>query len=99
MPADGTGSATGTARRGTPPRPEGDAVRHGVVILPEHGWARAQECWRLAEELGFEHAWTYDQLMWRWLRDAPWYATIPTLTAAATATATIRLGLLVANPC
>lgn len=73
-------------------------MRHGVVILPEHRWSRAQECWRLAEELGFDHAWTYDHLMWRWLRDGPWYGTIPTLTAAATATSRIRVGLLVASP-
>jgi alkanesulfonate monooxygenase SsuD/methylene tetrahydromethanopterin reductase-like flavin-dependent oxidoreductase (luciferase family) len=73
-------------------------VRYGVIILPEHRWSQAREYWRRAEELGFDHAWTYDHLMWRWLRDAPWYGTIPTLTAAATATSRMRLGLLVASP-
>jgi len=54
--------------------------------------------WRHAEELGFDHAWTYDHLAWRSLRDAPWFAAVPTLTAAALATRRIRLGTLVASP-
>lgn len=51
-----------------------------------------------AEELGFDHAWTFDHLMWRWLRKENWFSAIPTLTAAAAATRRIRLGTLVANP-
>ena len=54
--------------------------------------------WRRAEELGFDHAWTYDHLAWRTLRDAPWFGAVPTLTAVATATERIRLGTLVASP-
>jgi alkanesulfonate monooxygenase SsuD/methylene tetrahydromethanopterin reductase-like flavin-dependent oxidoreductase (luciferase family) len=54
--------------------------------------------WRRAEELGFAHAWTYDHLAWRALRDAPWFGAIPTLTAAASVTERIRLGPLVASP-
>ena len=73
-------------------------MRVGVVILPEHPWLEAREVWRRAEELGFDHAWTYDHLAWRSLRDAPWFGAIPTLTAAATATERIRLGPLVASP-
>ena len=52
----------------------------------------------MAEEYGFDHAWTYDHLSWRSLADEPWYATIPTLTAAATVTDRIGLGLFVASP-
>lgn len=48
--------------------------------------------------MGFDHAWTYDHLSWRTLADEPWFAAIPTLTAAATVTSTIRLGTLVASP-
>jgi alkanesulfonate monooxygenase SsuD/methylene tetrahydromethanopterin reductase-like flavin-dependent oxidoreductase (luciferase family) len=70
----------------------------GVVILPEHQWTEARALWRRAEDLGFSHAWTYDHLAWRSLRDSPWFATVPTLTAAATATQRIRLGPLVASP-
>ena len=73
-------------------------MRHGVVLLPEHPWTRARENWARAEELGFDHAWTYDHVAWRSLRDKPWYGTVATLTAAATATSRIRLGPLVASP-
>jgi alkanesulfonate monooxygenase SsuD/methylene tetrahydromethanopterin reductase-like flavin-dependent oxidoreductase (luciferase family) len=73
-------------------------VRVGVAILPEARWPAAQELWRRAEELGLDHAWTYDHLAWRSLRDSPWFGAIPTLTAAALATTRIRIGTLVASP-
>ena len=73
-------------------------MRFGIVILPEHPWATAQHLWRRAEQYGFDHAWTYDHLSWRTLANQPWGATIPTLTAAATVTATIRLGTFVSSP-
>jgi len=73
-------------------------VRIGVVILPEHRWPDAGRRWRQAEELGFDHAWTYDHLAWRSLRDGPWFGAIPTLAAAAMVTNRIRLGTLVASP-
>ena len=37
-------------------------VRVGVVILPEHRWSSARDLWQRAEQLGFDHAWTYDHL-------------------------------------
>ena len=73
-------------------------MRLGVVILPEFRWATGEAVWRGAEQLGFDHAWTYDHLAWRSLRDAPWFGAVPTLAAAATATEGIRLGTLVASP-
>lgn len=73
-------------------------MRFGVVILPEVSWKTARDQWRRAEELGFDHAWTYDHLAWRSLRDSTWFGAIPTLTAAATATTRIGLGTLVASP-
>jgi alkanesulfonate monooxygenase SsuD/methylene tetrahydromethanopterin reductase-like flavin-dependent oxidoreductase (luciferase family) len=73
-------------------------VRVGVVILPEHPWPSARDRWRRAEDLGFDHAWTYDHLAWRTLRDSPWFGAMPTLTAAAVVTSRIRLGPLVASP-
>jgi len=54
--------------------------------------------WRAAEEMGFDHAWTYDHLVWAGLPDAPWFGTTPTLTAAATVTGRIGLGTLVSSP-
>jgi alkanesulfonate monooxygenase SsuD/methylene tetrahydromethanopterin reductase-like flavin-dependent oxidoreductase (luciferase family) len=73
-------------------------MRLGVVILPELRRAELAATWRRAEQLGFDHAWTYDHLAWRTLRDAPWFAAVPTLAAAALATERIRLGTLVASP-
>ena len=73
-------------------------MKYGVLILPEYHWSVAKKLWRRAEELGFDHAWTYDHIAWRTLRDSAWFGAIPTLTAAATATNRIRLGTLVASP-
>lgn len=73
-------------------------MRLGVLILPEHRWADAAERWRRAEALGFDHAWTYDHIAWGDLRDSPWFSAVPTLTAAAAVTSTLRLGTLVASP-
>ena len=75
------------------------AVRVGVVILPEDRWRHGgRERWCAAEELGFAHAWTYDHLAWRTLRDGPWFGAVPVLAAAAASTSTIGLGTLVASP-
>lgn len=71
--------------------------RFGIVILPEHRWADAKRRWQHAEELGFEHAWTYDHLGWRNLVDGPWFDAVTTLTAAALATTRLGLGTLVAS--
>ena len=73
-------------------------MRFGVVILPQYDWPEAAARWRRAEELGFDHAWTYDHLAWRGLAGERWHATVPTLTAAATVTSRIRLGTFVASP-
>lgn len=73
-------------------------MRFGLTILPEHRWSDAAPMWRRAQELGFDHAWTYDHLVWGGLPDSPWYGTIPTLTAAAMVTSTIRLGTFVTSP-
>lgn len=73
-------------------------MHFGIVILPQHDWPDAARYWRGAEELGFDSAWTYDHLSWRGLADERWHATIPTLTAAAMVTNTIRLGTFVASP-
>ncbi|HET6499432.1 MAG TPA: LLM class flavin-dependent oxidoreductase [Amycolatopsis sp.] len=73
-------------------------MRAGIVILPEDRWWAAEPKWRAAEEYGFDHAWTYDHLGWRNLVEGPWFSAVPTLTAAATVTSTIRLGTFVASP-
>ncbi|WP_341954264.1 LLM class flavin-dependent oxidoreductase [Salinibacterium sp. TMP30] len=73
-------------------------MRHGIVILPQQPWTEAKHRWIQAEELGFDHAWTYDHLSWKSLADEPWHATVPTLTAAASVTSRIGLGTFVASP-
>src|SRR6478736_6220717 len=77
---------------------EDGRMRHGIVILPQEDWPAAARKWRHAEELGFDHAWTYDHLSWRGLAGERWHATVPTLTAAATVTSRIGLGTFVASP-
>ena len=73
-------------------------MRFGITILPEYRWSEAAPRWRRAEELGFDHAWTYDHLTWSGLQDSPWFGTTPTLTAAALVTSTIKLGSFVISP-
>jgi alkanesulfonate monooxygenase SsuD/methylene tetrahydromethanopterin reductase-like flavin-dependent oxidoreductase (luciferase family) len=73
-------------------------MRIGLVVLPQQRWAEAASRWRAVEEMGFDHAWTYDHLAWGDLVDEPWFATVPTLVAAATVTSRIRLGTWVASP-
>ncbi|WBP87762.1 LLM class flavin-dependent oxidoreductase [Kitasatospora cathayae] len=72
-------------------------MRLSTVILPIHRWAEGQKIWRRADDLGFHAAYTYDHLSWRSFRDEPWFGSVPTLTAAATATERIRLGTLVTS--
>jgi alkanesulfonate monooxygenase SsuD/methylene tetrahydromethanopterin reductase-like flavin-dependent oxidoreductase (luciferase family) len=76
------------------PRP----LRLGVLLLPDRPWSEARRSWQLAEELGFDHAWTYDHLTWRGHRDRPWFGAMPTLTAVALTTTRLRFGPLVASP-
>ncbi|WP_231931398.1 LLM class flavin-dependent oxidoreductase [Micromonospora echinospora] len=54
--------------------------------------------WQQAEQMGFDHAWTYDHLNWRMFREREWFTAVPTMTAAALATTRIRIGVLVASP-
>ncbi|NNG19722.1 LLM class flavin-dependent oxidoreductase [Naumannella sp. ID2617S] len=73
-------------------------MRVGVCLLPEYAWAEAAPRWRMVEQLGFDHAWTYDHLVWGGLPQHPWQSTIVTLTAAAMVTERIPLGTWVASP-
>jgi alkanesulfonate monooxygenase SsuD/methylene tetrahydromethanopterin reductase-like flavin-dependent oxidoreductase (luciferase family) len=73
-------------------------MRLGVLVLPEFRWSTARSLWHRVEELGFDHAWTYDHLAWRSLRDATWFGAVPFLAAGAVVTERVRLGTLVASP-
>ena len=70
-------ASTGIRGRGA------SGMRHGIAILPELPWRESAPMWRAAEEMGFDHAWTYDHLVWGGLPDASWFAAVPTLAAAA----------------
>ncbi|WP_432824642.1 LLM class flavin-dependent oxidoreductase [Dactylosporangium sp. CA-092794] len=72
-------------------------MRVGIVILPDRRWAQAARQWRMAEEFGFDSAWTYDHIGWRDLVDGPWFDAVPVLTAAAAVTSRVRLGTMVAS--
>lgn len=75
------------------------SLRLSTVILPYRRWHEGgRATWQRAEELGFHAAYTYDHLSWRTFRDRPWFGAVPTLTAAAAITDTIRLGTLVTSP-
>jgi alkanesulfonate monooxygenase SsuD/methylene tetrahydromethanopterin reductase-like flavin-dependent oxidoreductase (luciferase family) len=73
-------------------------MRIGVVVLPELPWTQQVRQWQRLDEWGFHAAYTYDHLAWQSLADSPWYATVPILAAASTATSRIRLGTWVASP-
>ena len=97
---DGSPGSGSTSRPEPLDRPDryGDGVRVGMIVLPIERWSRQREQWRRTEELGFDHAWTYDHLTWDPLAGIPWGATIPSLVAAATVTEHISLGTWVASP-
>jgi alkanesulfonate monooxygenase SsuD/methylene tetrahydromethanopterin reductase-like flavin-dependent oxidoreductase (luciferase family) len=73
-------------------------MRVGIAVLPDHSWPEARRIFTRVEALGFAHAWTYDHLSWRTMRDGPWHAAVPLLSAVAATTSRIRLGTLVASP-
>ncbi len=73
-------------------------MRCGVVILPEDSWTETRGRWVAAEEMGFDHAWTYDHLVWGGLPDSPWYGALPVLAAAAAVTERIGVGTFVSSP-
>ncbi|MFI6933573.1 LLM class flavin-dependent oxidoreductase [Streptomyces sp. NPDC050287] len=75
------------------------SLRLSTVILPYRRWHEGgRSTWQRAEQLGFHAAYTYDHLSWRSFRDGPWFGAVPTLTAAAGVTDTLRLGTLVTSP-
>ena len=73
-------------------------MRFGLTILPELPWVELRPRWEATEAMGFDHAWTYDHLVWGGLPESPWFGTMPTLTAAALVTERIGLGTFVSSP-
>jgi len=73
-------------------------MRFGITILTDQPWTEARPQWEAAEEMGFDHAWTYDHLVWGGLPEGPWTTATPVLGAAAAVTSRIGLGTFVASP-
>lgn len=73
-------------------------MRVGVCIIPDEPWQVSGPRWKRLEELGFDHAWIYDHLVWGPMSDSPWHSTMATLGAAAASTSTIALGTWVSSP-
>src|SRR3974377_2412033 len=63
----------------------------GVTVLPDPPFSRWLELIQLAEQHGFDYAWTYDS-------HVLWQESIPMLAVAARETSTIKLGHFVTNP-
>ncbi|PVY30757.1 LLM class flavin-dependent oxidoreductase [Williamsia muralis] len=73
-------------------------MRYGISILPDQSWHDARPKWERAEEIGFDHAWVFDHLVWGGLPDARWFSSVPTMTALAMVTSTIKIGSFVVSP-
>ena len=63
----------------------------GVTVLPDPPYTRLLELMQMAEERGFDNAWTYDSHIL-------WHESYPLLALAAARTSTLRLGHCVTNP-
>jgi alkanesulfonate monooxygenase SsuD/methylene tetrahydromethanopterin reductase-like flavin-dependent oxidoreductase (luciferase family) len=74
------------------------SMRVSTVVLPIYEGGELLTVWRRAEALGFHAGYTYDHLTWQSFRDRPWFAAVPTLAAAASATERLRIGTLVTSP-
>ncbi len=73
-------------------------MRVSTVVLPIYEGGELPTVWRRAEALGFHAGYTYDHLTWQSFRDRSWFAAVPTLAAAASATEWLRIGTLVTSP-
>lgn len=80
------------------PSAGGTDVRIGVAVLPEYPGSEGLGIWRDVEDMGADHAWTFDHLAWRSVRDRPWFDSMTTLAAVAGVTRRMTLGTLVVSP-
>lgn len=72
-------------------------MRFGICLLSDLPWRTAKPLWQRAEQMGFDHGWVYDHLVWGGLPDARWFSAMPTLTAIAGVTSRMKLGTFVAS--
>src|SRR5882724_8849164 len=67
------------------------ALSFGVTVLPDPPYTRLIELIQLAEQQGFEYAWTYDS-------HVLWQESFPVMALVADRTSKIKLGHMVTNP-
>src|SRR3954471_5232896 len=67
------------------------ALSFGVTVLPDPPYTRLIELIQIAEQRGFEHAWTYDS-------HVLWQESFPVMALVADRTSKIKLGHMVTNP-
>src|SRR3954447_2900462 len=67
------------------------ALSFGVTVLPDPPYSRLIELIQLAEQQGFEYAWTYDS-------HVLWQESFPVMALVADRTERIKLGHMVTNP-
>jgi probable F420-dependent oxidoreductase len=67
------------------------SLSFGVTVLPDPPYSRMIELIQLAEEQGFEYAWTYDS-------HVLWQESFPVMALVADRTSKIKLGHMVTNP-
>lgn len=75
-----------------------ERLRVGVLIVPCEPWSVARRRWEAADALGFDHAWTYDHLVWRRVGNRSLFDGFVTLASAAAVTERVGLGTLVISP-
>lgn len=73
-------------------------MRIGVVVLPDVPLTEMGRRYARIEQLGFDHAWAYDHLVWGGLPNAPWHSTAVALAVAAQATRRVELGTWMSSP-
>jgi probable F420-dependent oxidoreductase len=67
------------------------SLSFGVTVLPDPPYSRMIELIQLAEQQGFEYAWTYDS-------HVLWQESFPVMALVADRTSKIKLGHMVTNP-
>src|SRR5204863_238184 len=67
------------------------ALSFGVTVLPDPPYTRLIELIQVAEQQGFEYAWTYDS-------HVLWQESFPVMALVADRTSKIKLGHMVTNP-
>jgi alkanesulfonate monooxygenase SsuD/methylene tetrahydromethanopterin reductase-like flavin-dependent oxidoreductase (luciferase family) len=72
-----------------------ESIQFGIQTVPNRPWPELRQQWRDLEALGFESLWLPDHFLPTFRRELPFMESWTLLAALATATARVRLGVLV----